>query len=282
MIIIKETYVLQKLLLQFKSTGKSIGFVPTMGALHNGHISLIKESLAKDDITVVSIFINPTQFNDSKDYDKYPITLESDIHLLDQVKTSILFLPPLNEIYPKGLQSSFNYDLGFLETILEGFYRPGHFQGVCRVVHKLLGITEPADLFMGQKDYQQCMVVSKLLELYKIPASLNIVPTEREPTGLAMSSRNMRLSGDAKQKAGNIYKALNFIKDNITIYAIPELQTKAHEMLMNAGFQKIDYIEICNAKTLMPVKEYDDETKLIALAAAFIEEVRLIDNLLLN
>lgn len=282
MIIIKETSVLQKLLLKSKSQNKSIGFVPTMGALHNGHISLIKESLAKDDITIVSIFINPTQFNDSNDYEKYPITLESDIRLLDQVKTSILFLPALNEIYPNGLQSSFKYNLGFLETTLEGFYRPGHFQGVCRVVHKLLGIIDPTNLFMGQKDYQQCMVVGKLIELHKIPTRLNIIPTERETTGLAMSSRNMRLSADAKQKACNIYKVLNFIKDNITTYAIPELQTKAHEMLMNAAFQKIDYIEICNAKTLMPVNEYDGQTKLVALAAAFIEEVRLIDNLLLN
>lgn len=282
MIIIKESYVLRKMLLQFKSTGKTIGFVPTMGALHIGHISLIKESLSKDDITVVSIFINPTQFNDSSDYDKYPITLESDIRLLDLVKTGILFLPNLDEIYPDGLESSFNYDLGFIETMLEGFYRPGHFQGVCRVVHKLLDIIDPANLFMGQKDYQQCMVVRKLLELYKIPTSLNIVPTEREATGLAMSSRNMRLSADAKYKAVNIYKALNFIKDNIGTISIPQLKAKAYEMLMTAGFQKIDYIEICDAKTLMPAKEYDAQTKLVALAAAFIEEVRLIDNLLLN
>ena len=282
MIIIKEISLLQKMLQQFKSVNKTIGFVPTMGALHSGHISLIKKSLDKDDITVVSIFINPTQFNDSRDYEKYPVTLENDILLLKQVKTSILFLPPLYEIYPNGLESSFKYNLGFIETVLEGFYRPGHFQGVCRVVHKLLSIIQPDNLFMGQKDYQQCMVINKLIELYKIPASLNIVPTERESTGLAMSSRNMRLSGHAKQKAVNIYKALNFIKNNLATIPLQQLKAEASKTLMNAGFQKIDYIEICDAKTLMPVKEYDGKTKLVALAAAFIEDVRLIDNLLLN
>ena len=282
MIIIKEISLLQKMLQQFKSVNKTIGFVPTMGALHSGHISLIKKSLNKDDITVVSIFINPTQFNDSRDYEKYPVTLENDILLLEQVKTSILFLPPLYEIYPNGLESSFKYNLGFIETVLEGFYRPGHFQGVCRVVHKLLSIIQPDNLFMGQKDYQQCMVINKLIELYKIPASLNIVPTERESTGLAMSSRNMRLSGHAKQKAVNIYKALNFIKNNLATIPLQQLKAEASKTLMNAGFQKIDYIEICDAKTLMPVKEYDGKTKLVALAAAFIEDVRLIDNLLLN
>ena len=193
-----------------------------------------------------------------------------------------MFLPPLYEIYPNGLESSFKYNLGFIETVLEGFYRPGHFQGVCRVVHKLLSIIQPDNLFMGQKDYQQCMVINKLIELYKIPASLNIVPTERESTGLAMSSRNMRLSGHAKQKAVNIYKALNFIKNNLATIPLQQLKAEASKTLMNAGFQKIDYIEICDAKTLMPVKEYDGKTKLVALAAAFIEDVRLIDNLLLN
>ena len=282
MIIIKEILQLQKTLARFKNNGKTVGFVPTMGALHNGHLSLIRESLSKDDITIVSIFVNPTQFNDSKDYEKYPVTLENDIRLLEATKTSILFLPSVHEIYPDGLAASLKYELGFLETILEGFYRPGHFQGVCGVVHRLLNIIHPTDIFMGQKDYQQCMVVSKLIELYHIPVNLDIIPTERESTGLAMSSRNMRLSENAKQKASNIHKALNFIKENLATNTLTQLKEQAAEILINAGFQKVDYIEICDAKTLIPVSEFDNKNRFVALAAAFIEDVRLIDNLVLN
>lgn len=282
MIILKEIYPLQQLLLKLKNSGKTIGFVPTMGALHDGHIALIEKSRNANDITIASIFVNPTQFNDSKDYDKYPVTIENDILLLEKAKTSILFLPAISEIYPNGLVQDAQYDLGFLETVLEGFYRPGHFQGVCRVVHKLLNIVAPHNLFMGQKDYQQCMVAAKLIELYQIPTQLQIVATQRETTGLARSSRNMRLSPQAKHNAAGIYAALSYIKNNIAVTAIPALKTQALEMLKNAGFQKIDYLEICDAKTLVPVEMYVDKIKLVALAAAFIEDVRLIDNMLLN
>lgn len=282
MIILKKIYPLQQMLQQLKNSGKTIGFVPTMGALHDGHISLIENSQSINDITIASIFVNPTQFNDSKDYDKYPVTVENDILLLEKAKTNILFLPAIKEIYPNGLAQVSQYNLGFLETVLEGFYRPGHFQGVCRVVHKLLDIVMPDNLFMGQKDYQQCMVVTKLIDLYKIPTQLQIVATQRETTGLARSSRNMRLSQQAKQNAAGIYAALSYIKNNIVHTAIPVLKNDALKMLKDAGFQKIDYIEICNAKTLAPVEIYDSNIKLVALAAAFIEDVRLIDNILLN
>ncbi len=265
-----------------KANGRRIGFIPTMGALHNGHLKLINQSHSAKNITVASIFVNPTQFNDKKDFDKYPVSVENDILLLAKAKNDILFLPSVNEMYPNGLNSTLSYQLGSLETVLEGFYRPGHFQGVCRVVHKLLEIVQPDDLFLGQKDYQQCMVVQKLIDTYKLPTRLFVVPTEREESGLAMSSRNLRLSEDAKAKAGVIYKMLNFIEQQMESMPFNQLKQKSYSMLMDSGFQKIDYIEICDAKSLVPVKEFNQNTQLVAVAAAFIEDVRLIDNMLLN
>jgi len=281
MIIFKKGLPLQNRLKQLKNINKKIGFVPTMGALHNGHLALIEQSKSPDTTTVCSIFVNPTQFNDKKDFEKYPVTIENDIYLLEKASTDILFIPAVDEIYPDGLATNFSYDLGYLETMLEGFYRPGHFQGVCRVMHKLLNIVQPDDLFMGQKDYQQCMVIKRLIELYKIPTQLHLVPTRREESGLAMSSRNVRLSDEAKQKASAIFKALGFIKNNISSLSIDQLKEKATAIILDAGFEKIDYIEICDADSLMPLNKFQ-QTKMVALAAAFIEGVRLIDNMLLN
>jgi pantoate--beta-alanine ligase len=282
MIIYKEISSLKQKLRELRNNDKTIGFVPTMGALHEGHLSLIKESKRSDDITVCSIFVNPTQFNDKKDFEKYPVTIENDIYLLTKAKNEILFIPSVKEIYPEGLESTSSYNLGYLETILEGHYRPVHFQGVCRIMHKLLKIIQPDNLFMGQKDYQQCMVIKKLIENYDLNTHLYIVPTQRERSGLAMSSRNLLLSNTGRQKAIAIYKALNFMKNNLSGLAAQHLKDEAKSMLLNAGFEKIDYVEICDANTLMPLTEYNSKTKLVALAAAFVEGVRLIDNLILN
>jgi pantoate--beta-alanine ligase len=281
MVIFKKVLPLQNFLQQQKKKGKSIGFAPTMGALHEGHLSLIERSKTTDAVTVCSIFVNPTQFNDKKDFEKYPVTIESDIYQLESANTDILFLPSIEEIYPHGLDADFHFDLGHLETILEGFYRPGHFQGVCRVMQKLLNIVRPDDLFMGQKDYQQCLVVKRLMALCDITTELHLVPTQREESGLAMSSRNVRLSVDARKRAAAIFEALTFIKHNLSTQSISQLKEKATSIILNAGFEKIDYIEICGADTLMPLSE-TRENKTIALVAAFIDGVRLIDNWLLN
>lgn len=281
MIIYKKALPLQNNLSQLKSSNKKIAFVPTMGALHDGHLALINESKTADAITVCSIFVNPTQFNDKSDFEKYPVTIEHDVYLLEKANTEILFLPSVEEIYPEGLATNYSYDLGYLETILEGFYRPGHFQGVCRVMHKLLTIVQPDDLFMGQKDYQQCMVIKRLIELYNMATKLHIVPTQREQNGLAMSSRNLRLSDEAKEKASAIFQALTFIRKKVLSAPIEQLKNEASRIILSAGFEKIDYIEICDADTLMPLDKLR-ETKMVALVAAFIEGVRLIDNMLLN
>ena len=214
MYLFKRSTDLKKHLDLVRKSNKRIGFVPTMGALHNGHLSLIQAARQKNDVAVCSIFVNPTQFNDPKDFEKYPVTIEDDIKKLNTISTDILFLPSVEEMYPEGLQSSLHYDFGDLETILEGKFRPGHFQGVGRIVHKLLDIVQPDQLFMGQKDLQQCLVVRRLLAIIHSGVKLVVCPTEREGDGLAMSSRNARLSPAARKNAPAIYQALQGIKNN--------------------------------------------------------------------
>lgn len=285
MIICKTIAALQSTLQPYRLQNNRIGFVPTMGALHNGHISLIEQSNQTADITVCSIFINPTQFNDSKDFEKYPVTIENDIFLLEKAKCQILFLPSVQEMYPHGTSISKHYNLGFVETNLEGKFRANHFQGVCMIVERLLRIVEPHYLFLGQKDYQQCMVIKKLIELmnWENKTELIIGKTLREASGLAMSSRNMRLSEEEKQKATVINQSLLFLKNNIANYRFENLIQKVTENLQNAGFTKIDYVAICNAENLQEVFSIEDNKKLVALIAAFAPNgVRLIDNMLLN
>jgi pantoate--beta-alanine ligase len=226
MIIVKKINDLQKFLAVYADKGQRAGFVPTMGALHNGHISLVAESKKNNLFTVCSIFVNPTQFNDPRDYEKYPITLENDILLLEQSGCDILFVPPVKEIYPDGTMQLKHYDLGYLEKVLEGQYRPGHFQGVCMVIDKLLNIVNSGNLYLGQKDYQQCMVIKKLVELTGREKSLtvNICPTLRETDGLAMSSRNMRLGEEERKRAATIYKVLLFIKNGLVKGNVADLK----------------------------------------------------------
>jgi len=283
MIIFKKIGDLHKWLEAQRLARISIGFVPTMGALHAGHLSLIESSLKANPVTVCSIFVNPTQFNDPKDFEKYPVTIEKDIELLANAGCDILFQPSVKEIYPDELSPALKYDLGYLERILEGKFRPGHFQGVCMVVHRLLEIVMPDNLYLGQKDYQQCMVIKKLLALTGLSNAIlvNICPTLREPDGLAMSSRNIRLSEHERKKATAIFRNLSFIKENLTTGDLKGLKETAFRNLSEVGF-KVDYIEIADANDLSIIDDWDGQKKLVALAAAFMTEVRLIDNILLN
>lgn len=282
MILYKTVQDIRSQVTTLKEKNQKIGFVPTMGALHEGHLSLIRQSKQQTDVTVCSIFVNPTQFNDIKDFEKYPVTIEKDIMLLEQEKVDILFLPAVAEIYPRGVNAVKHYELGYLENILEGKYRPGHFQGVCQVVHRLLEIVQPEALFMGQKDYQQCLVIKKLLEIENIDTQLIIVPTKREPEGLALSSRNMRLSDGAKEEALAIYKILTHIKNNIQSTSFEQLTQYGADFLLKEGFSKVDYVSIADADTLKPVESYVVGQKLVALIAAFKDPVRLIDNMVLD
>lgn len=283
MILFKRAADLQLYLETQRKKGKKYGFVPTMGALHQGHVSLIIDATKNNDFTVCSIFVNPTQFNDPKDFEKYPITLEKDIQILEEAECKVLFLPSVTEMYPNGPVISTQYDFGHLETILEGKFRPGHFQGVGAIVHRLLDITRPDQLYIGQKDYQQCMIIKRLIELTGMEAEieLHIRPTLREADGLAMSSRNTQLNPEDRKKAPAIFEALSVVKARLKPGSLEELKTEAVKNLTSNGF-KVDYIEVANADDLHLVQEWDGRQKLVALAAAFLGEVRLIDNILLN
>jgi len=281
MIILKLAGDVASHLKKIRDTKTSIGFVPTMGALHKGHISLLEKSKTTCDVSVCSIFINPTQFNNADDFKKYPITLENDIYTLEKNGCDILFMPEVTEIYPGGATQQKYFDLGHLETILEGKYRPGHFQGVCQVVNRLLQIVGPTHLFLGQKDYQQCMVIKRLLRLENFNINLVICPTLREESGLAMSSRNLRLNEQQRQVAPGIYKTLLAVQQNIKPGAVDHLKQEAEEYLIKKNF-KPDYVEIAQADNLAPMHNWDGISGLVVLAAAFIGDVRLIDNIVLK
>ncbi len=250
-----------------------------MGALHAGHLSLVDRSNRENEVTVCSIFINPSQFNNKEDFRLYPVTIEKDIEMLIHAGADILFLPSEAEIYPPGYRAPI-YEIGRLESLLEGSYRPGHFQGVCQVVDRLLDLVAPDQLYLGQKDYQQCMVIEKLTALRK-QASPRIVisPTVRESDGLAMSSRNTRLTGEQREKALQIFRSLSSIKLDYQRGDFGALKDKAIRDLEKAGFQ-VDYVEIADAGTLEPA--HSPSQKLVALIAATMGDVRLIDNMLLN
>jgi pantoate--beta-alanine ligase len=280
MTIFKSAGQLTAYLEDQRKPGAIIGFVPTMGALHEGHISLIGQSKASNKITVCSIFVNPTQFNNKEDFNHYPITIEKDIEKLIRAGCDVLFLPAEQEIYPPNYKP-IRYDLGKLENVLEGYYRPGHFQGVCQVVDRLLSIVNPHNIYIGQKDYQQCMVIKRLIETLGKSAQIhiNIAPTIRENDGLAMSSRNLRLDKDQRDKALTIYKELMAIKEFLHEEPLEQLKKEAARHLEEAGFL-VDYVEIANAESLEPASS--NKEQLVALVAASLGNVRLIDNISLN
>lgn len=283
MIVFKKIASLQEYLQRIQQNGGSVGFVPTMGALHQGHIQLMEKSIAEGQFTVCSIFVNPTQFNDKDDFAKYPITVENDIAQLEAAGVQALFLPSVEEVYPNGTALPENaYPLGHLDQVFEAAHRPGHFQGVCQVVHRLLDIVQPDKLYMGQKDYQQCMVIRKLLELTGLDTRTELVicPTMRETDGLAMSSRNRRLPETDRELAPAIYKLLQYGKEKAGQLPLPAIEQYALEQLKAAGF-KPDYFAFAQATDLQPVGQYDKDIKLVIVVAAFLGPVRLIDNILL-
>ena len=280
MLIFKRITDLKNYLKLLKAKGKRVGFVPTMGALHNGHISLIERSKKNCHLTVCSIFVNPTQFNDPKDFDKYPNTIDKDIEMLNDFGCDVLFLPSVKEIYPDGLVNTAKIDFGFLAETLEGEHRPGHFNGMAQVVERLLRIVSPSHLYMGQKDYQQQLIVWQLIKKRKLKTELVTVETMREKDGLAMSSRNVRLDVGARKLAVEISRTLKKLR--ITNYELRITDLAEQELERLKSFKGIDveYFEIRNAKTLRPATS--KEEKLVAVVAAKIGGVRLIDNMLLN
>ncbi len=282
MVLFKKINDLSTFLKIAKKKGQTIGFVPTMGALHAGHLSLINSSKTANGVSIASIFVNPTQFNDPRDYEKYPVTIEKDITLLESAGCDALFLPSVAEVYPDGVALSQSFELNNLETQLEGKYRPGHFQGVCKVMHRLLAIVKPDNLYMGQKDYQQCMVVRRLLQITTAHTQLHTCATLREADGLAMSSRNTRLNSKERAIAPAIYEMLCHIKDHFSQSDFNELQGYATQYLESKGFGPVDYVAIARADDLSLQTKWNGKDRLVALVAAFLNEVRLIDNMPLN
>ncbi|MCF6407566.1 pantoate--beta-alanine ligase [Chitinophaga filiformis] len=285
MYLFKRKDDLERHLSTARKEGKRIGFVPTMGALHQGHLSLIAAAKENTDLVVCSIFVNPTQFNDPADFEKYPITIDQDILQLTAAGNDVLFLPSVQEMYPKGLTPDMHYDFGQLETVLEGAHRPGHFQGVGQVVHKLLDLVQPDKLFMGQKDFQQCLIINRLIKLLHLKVELVICPTLREQDGLAMSSRNLRLNPTERQNALHISRALYYIKDNLNHAPLKEIADKAINELKGNGFD-VDYLDMVSVapdgNINFPATAGKDPLYAVVAAREISSNVRLIDNMQVN
>ncbi|MFL2622174.1 MAG: pantoate--beta-alanine ligase [Flavobacteriaceae bacterium] len=261
----------------------SVGFVPTMGALHNGHLSLIKQAIDENDHVIVSIYINPTQFDDKHDLDKYPYNLEEDIKILKTIKNNklSLFTPSNFEIYGKNISKK-NFNFEGLDQHMEGKFRPGHFAGVATVVKKLLEVVRPNKAYFGEKDYQQLLIVNKLAELLKFPISIIGCPISRDENGLALSSRNSRLSTDDRLHASIIYKNLLLAKDQFYTTEIANIKASVQEFFFNDPKMELEYFEIVEADNLESTSEINKNTKYRALIAVHISNVRLIDNIALN
>lgn len=282
MLIFNKKSDLSAFLSPFINQNKSIGFVPTMGALHEGHLSLLKNSLSENDITVISIFVNPTQFNNAEDLDKYPRTLERDVQIMQALSNSIIvYAPEVEDIY-EGNTVSENFEYDGLENQMEGKHRPGHFDGVGTIVKRLFEIVQPNKAYFGEKDFQQLQIVKKLVSKYNIPVEVIGCPIHREPNGLAMSSRNERLSAIAKEKAAIIYQTLSDAKKLFQTNSAEEtILFVENEFKKHTEFQ-LEYFEIADEATLLPVSEKENDKNYRGFIAIFIENIRLIDNISLN
>lgn len=264
---------------ELRSIGKSIGFVPTMGALHDGHLSLIEQARIKADIIVCSIFVNPTQFNDKKDLENYPRPVEEDIKKLEQAECDILFLPDVNEMYSSS--ENWSIELDNLDKILEGKIRPGHYQGVTQIVNKLFNIIKPDFAFLGQKDYQQFMVISYMVKKLRIKVDLILCPIIREKDGLAMSSRNIYLSANDRKNALALFKALSKCRELFKTKSINQLKAEIISYLKSAPGIEMEYFEIYNAKSFQIAKSKRTGS-IIALVAAIVGPIRIIDNMFMD
>lgn len=279
--VIETVQALQMLIQEQRAAKKSIGFIPTMGALHAGHLALVNTSCRQNHCNVVSIFVNPTQFNDKEDLKKYPKTLENDLLLLKTTKVDYVFAPDAEAIYPNGADVDANLDLGGLDASMEGRFRPGHFKGMAQVVKRLLDIVRPDQLYMGQKDFQQFTIVKHMIQSLQIPTKLVVCPIVREKTGLAMSSRNTRLSPSSRERSGSIYQTLRMIKryrnqkevSKLIDYGIKRLQ---------ALHYNVEYLEIVDGYTLKPITDLSQSKYAVACVAVVIDGVRLIDNIILQ
>ena len=260
-----------------REMGKKIGFAPTMGALHQGHLSLYKAAKKENDEVISSIFVNPTQFNNPDDFQKYPKTLEKDLELLEKAGVDAVYVPNVEEMYPDGLNSK-KYDFDGLENEMEGKYRPGHFDGVGTIVEELFRQVQPHNAYFGEKDYQQLAIIKKMVEKTKLPVKIHGVPTLREEDGLAMSSRNVRLTETQRKEATIIYETLTKVKEWFKVISLEEIKQRVTEIFKNSNFE-LEYFVIADKETLKEANAIDEDKEYRAFIVAYADTVRLIDNM---
>ena len=279
--IFKNINEIRSFVEQCKAAHKTIGLVPTMGALHRGHISLINACKKQCDITVVSVFVNPAQFNSKEDLEKYPVTPQQDIQKLKEASCEAVFIPPREEIYPG--KAKLNIDFGTMGSWLEGKFRPGHFNGVGLVVSKLFNIVQPRHVFFGQKDLQQFFIIKILRDQLNFSVALTMVPTVRESDGLAMSSRNLRLNREERGEAPLLYKALNLAKETLAESGqVEEAKAKVRELFNASSRIMLEYFEVIHIGDFKPLVRVSDKKNTALCIAATTGNVRLIDNLMLQ
>ena len=260
-----------------RKQGKSIGLVPTMGALHEGHASLVKCAVAENDVVVVSDFVNPTQFNDPNDLIKYPRTLDADCALLEKEGAHIVFAPSVEEVYPEPDTRTFSY--APLDTVMEGKYRPGHFNGVCQIVSKLFMMVEPDKAYFGEKDFQQLAIIREMVKQMEFPLQIVGCPIVREKDGLALSSRNARLSEEQRQQALNISKTLFKSLEWAAGHSVEETQQFVEKSIAEAEGLELEYFEIVDGVTLQKISTWEDAPYVVGCITVYCGEVRLIDNI---
>ena len=263
-----------------REMGKKIGFAPTMGALHQGHLSLYKAAKKENDEVISSIFVNPTQFNNPDDFQKYPKTLEKDLELLEKAGVDAVYVPNVEEMYPDGLNSK-KYDFDGLENEMEGTYRPGHFDGVGTIVEELFRQVQPHNAYFGEKDYQQLAIIKKMVEKTKLPVKIHGVPTLRENSGLAMSSRNLRLTEKQRKEATIIYETLLKVKEWFKVLSVKEIKERVEKIFQDSNFE-LEYFIIADEKTLKETDFFYKDKSYRAFIVAYAGDVRLIDNMHLD
>ena len=282
MLIFNKQFDLKAHLNSITTKKTTLGFVPTMGALHDGHLSLIAQSLKENEYTIMSIFVNPTQFNNAADLEKYPRTLEADVEKLQALSDKIIvYAPTVDDIY-EGKTASQAFDFDGLENQMEGKFRPGHFDGVGTIVKRLFEIVNPTNAYFGEKDFQQLQIVKKMVEKQKLAVKIIGNPIYREANGLAMSSRNERLTLDERNKAAIIFKILNLAKEKFKTKSANEVKFWVENNILSKTDYKIDYFEIADESTLLTCKRKSKNKKYRAFIAVFVNEIRLIDTISLN
>ena len=272
---------LQQFLAPFYLEKKAVGLVPTMGALHEGHLSLIQKALSENDIVVVSIFVNPTQFNNAEDLEKYPRNLSGDIKTIERLSQEVvIFAPEISEMY-ESTPKAISFDFGGLDKVMEGKFREGHFQGVATIVEKLFELVKPTRAYFGEKDYQQILIIKSMLEQRKLPVTLVPCPIVREKSGLAMSSRNERLSPEGRKQAAFIYSVLQEAQKLFTTASVAEVEAFVKEQFSQKEGFDLEYFTITKADTLEEITEKDPSESYRAFITVYVEGVRLIDNIAL-